>query len=94
MEIGQSVNVKDRALDHTENLATNNIFGLNNAWVRKYPDPPVPSPEQFFLFRVWKCDDNLLNVSEIFASILCSSYNCLGGMNPVLAGGGSFYKYL
>ena len=90
MEVGQAIRVSHRAKDHLENTGTNAMFGFMNAWTRYRCITPFPAPAQFLLFRVWRKDNNLLNMAEIVGSILCSSYWYMGGLNPQMAGGGTF----
>ena len=85
-EVGWGVNVKQRLDDHSANRNTTYVYGFLNMWTRCMLQTPFPSPQQMTLFRVWANDPQIAQVSEIAASMLCSSYVTEGGLNVKEAG--------
>ena len=88
-EVGWSQSVKDRQQHHVTNSSTTFIYGFANAWSHLDPSASgikFPTPYQFALFRVWN-KDALPQITEIMASMLCSSYWTEGGLNCIEAGG-------
>ena len=92
MEVGWAMNGQDRLKHHLHNGNTTHIYGYLNAWSQHIlpPGSSFPQPQQFTLFRVWAKDLRLAQVTEIAASMLCSSYITEGGLNPDEAGNFSF----
>ena len=92
IEVGWAVNVQRRVKAHTDNGNTTYIYALVNAITRQssFTGAQFPRPLQMTLFRVWKIGHDLTKIAEITASLLCSSYAWLGGLNAVEAGNVSF----
>ena len=86
MEVGWSQDVPSRIKEHDYADKTTALLYLVNAIARKIFN--LPNKEHALLFPVpHSADADFYSLAEVLASILCSSYHHLGGLNHHLAGG-------
>ncbi|MCJ1389343.1 hypothetical protein MMC18_002199 [Xylographa bjoerkii] len=91
MEVVWAFNAQSRLKQINNNGSTTYLFGGLNCWTRFEMSRATDGqgcfgkPAQLVIFRVWH-NETLPQLSEVLASILCSSYSTEGGYNCTQAG--------
>jgi len=83
MEIGWASHVKPKLQAHLNNDSSTHIHGLVNVLTQKLFG--FTKVKQFVLFPVWEPEE-MPQIAELLATILCNAYYYNGGLNDIPAG--------